>query len=136
VTPVGAVCDQPVASADLYRTIQEMAGIELTLDAAQQTDGVSIVPQLKEPKSPLARDSLYWHYPHYYPTNTPSSAVRRGNWKLIEYYEDDRVELYNLAEDLGETRDLAETETGRTAEMRTELREWLKQVDAQFPTRH
>ena len=61
------------------------------------------------------------------------SAVRLGNWKLLEYYEDNRLELYNLANDLGEAEDLAASEPGKTAELRERLHTWLKSVDAQFP---
>lgn len=134
LTPAGQSCDQPVVSADLYRTIQELASIEPQLDAAQQADGHSLVPLLTSPQAALARDALFWHYPHYYPTNTPSSAIRRGNWKLIEYYEAPRVELYDLAADPGEAHDLAGTNSSLASELRQQLRDWLQQVDAQMAT--
>lgn len=134
VTPAGATCEQPVASADLYRTIQEIAGVEPHLDGAQRADGVSFAPLLKNPQAALTRDALYWHYPHYYPTNTPSSAIRRGDWKLIKYYEGPRVELFDLAADPGELHDVAATETGIAAELQATLSAWLDRVDAQLPT--
>lgn len=136
VTPEGETSSAPVTLTDLYRTVRELAGIEARLDPAQQADGASFAAQLKDPGAKADRDSLAWHYPHYYPTNTPSSAIRRGRWKLIEYYEDDRVELYDLTADLGETHDLAASQPARAAELRSELQHWLRGVDAQMPARN
>ncbi|MBL9123954.1 MAG: sulfatase [Planctomycetaceae bacterium] len=136
VTGAGTTCDRPVVLTDLYRTLLELAGGAPALDAAQQADGRSIVGLLREPQSAAPREVLYWHYPHYYPTNTPSSAIRRGDWKLIEYYEDDRAELYNLAADQGEAHDLTAQQPDQVAALRTELRQWLAEVGAQLPARN
>ena len=76
--------------------------------------------------------TLYWHLPHY--TNQgsrPAGAVRDGDWKLVEHYDDDRVQLFNLANDIGESRNLASAEPARTAALREKLRAWRKSVDAQ-----
>ena len=65
-------------------------------------DGLSLVPLLEKPTAKLKRDTLYWHYPHYYATTSPVSSIRQGDWKLLEYLEDKRIELYNLRKDIGE----------------------------------
>ncbi|MCA9176538.1 MAG: sulfatase, partial [Planctomycetales bacterium] len=90
-------CQHPVISNDFYPTLAEL----LKLDTAGQpsTDGVSLAPLLKNPASGLSRDTLYWHYPHYYPTTTPVSAIRHGDWKLLYYYAEDRAELFHLGDD-------------------------------------
>ena len=83
----------------------------------------------------LGRDALFWHYPHYHPGgSTPHSAARIGDWKLIEFFEDDRVELYNLKEDVGEAKDVAAAEPEFTAGLRDRLRAWRAGVGAQLPT--
>jgi len=81
----------------------------------------------------LAREAIYWHYPHYHNT-TPGGIIRAGDWKLIEYFEDGRVELYNLREDLGETKDLAAASPEKAAELRKKLADWRTSVGAQMPT--
>ncbi len=80
------------------------------------------------------REALYFHYPHYYPTTTPVSASRVGDWKLLEYHEDSRVELYNLKEDVGEAKDLAAKMSAKADELLRGLRAWRKGVNAQMPT--
>lgn len=97
-------------------------------------DGVSLVPLLKNPDTRLDRDALCWHYPHYYPTTSPASSIRQGDWKLLEYFEDGRVELYNLKSDLGEQNDLSKQMPDKAAELRTRLDAWRKAVNAQLPT--
>ncbi len=95
-------------------------------------DGVSLVPLLKGGQ--LARGPLFWHYPHYgNQGGAPAAAVRRGDWKLIEWQEDNRVELFNLAQDLGEKNDLAAREPDRVARARAELHAWQKDAGAKFP---
>lgn len=82
----------------------------------------------------MAERNMYWHYPHYSPQlGRPSSAMRRGDWKLIEHLETGKAELYNLKRDLGERSDLAGAEAKRFAAMRGELHAWRKRVDAQMP---
>jgi arylsulfatase A-like enzyme len=83
----------------------------------------------------LPERAFFWHYPHYgNQGGAPGAAVRRGNWKLIEWFEDQRVELFNLADDLGETTDLAQKEIARADALRAELRAWQEQVGVQFPS--
>jgi arylsulfatase A-like enzyme len=117
-------------STDFYPTILEMAGLRLKPD--QHLDGVSLVPLLKQTGS-LQREALYWHYPHYSGQGgMPSGAVRVGDYKLIERYEDGRVHLYNLKDDIGERNDLATRMPKRVASMRERLHKWYKTVDAKF----
>jgi arylsulfatase A-like enzyme len=90
------------------------------------------MPLLKE-SGPLRRDTLYWHYPHYHRT-TPAGALRHGDWKLIEYFEDGRLELYNLRDDLGEQKDLAAAMPEKARELQKMLADWRTNVGAQMPT--
>ena len=121
----------PNITHDLYPTVLEMTGI-----AAQKTlvDGVSLAPLLKT-GAKVERDALYWHYPHYHGGGaTPHSAIRKGDFRLIHFYEDDRDELYDLAHDIGETKDLAAAQPAKAKELRAQLDAYLKSVGAQMPT--
>ena len=133
VAPAGLTCREPVVSTDFYPTILKMTG--LAGDAAHNAavDGVSLVPLLKNPQAALGREAIYFHYPHYYPTTTPVSSVRAGDWKLLEFHEDQRVELYNLAADPGEQNDLAAQLPERAEQLRRRLHAWREAVDAQMP---
>jgi hypothetical protein len=83
----------------------------------------------------LRRDAIYWHYPHYHPGGaTPYSAIRQGDWKLIEFFEDDRVELYHLRDDPGEQHDLAAQQPERADQLRAKLHAWRTEVGAQLPS--
>lgn len=132
-TPRGAVIDEPVISVDLFPTMLEMAGV----DPPAPVDGKSLVPLLAGEE--FERGPIYWHYPHYNAhtpiiTCTPYGAVREGPFKLIEFYEDNRVELYDLREDISETRDLAAALPDKARELRRKLHEWRDSVGAQMPT--
>jgi len=123
-------CDVPVISTDFYPTILDMAGLPLKND--QHLDGVSLVPLLKGETS-IDRDALYWHYPHYANQGGfPGGAIRSGDWKLVERFEDGRVHLYDLGRDIGEREDLALKYPERVEQMRNKLHAWYKQVDAKF----
>jgi arylsulfatase A-like enzyme len=131
VTKPGSVNPTPVISADYYPTLLSIAG---ATPAAGAVDGVSIVPLLRQ-SGALARDALYWHYPHYHPGGaTPYGAVREGDFRLVEFYEDGRVELYNLKDDIGETKDLATKLPEKAAALRQKLHDWRVRVGAQMPT--
>jgi arylsulfatase A-like enzyme len=122
----GQTSDVPVSLTDWTPTLLEACGAK----APERFDGVSLVPLLGGGK--LAARSLFWHFPHY--TNQggrPGGAVRDGDWKLIEHYEDGRVELFDLARDPGETRDLARAEPERAADLKVRLAAWRKEVGAQ-----
>ena len=130
VTSPGATCDVPVISTDFYPTILSIAG--LPPKPKQHRDGRSLVPLLEGQKN-LVREALYWHYPHYgNQGGFPGGAIRMGDWKLLERFEDGRVHLFNLAEDIGEKNDLAEKYPQRVEEMREKLHAWYKDVDAKF----
>jgi arylsulfatase A-like enzyme len=133
VTPAGAVCDRPASSQDLYPTILEIAGADDRKQWNDVVDGVDLVPLLKNPAGEISRDTLCWHFPHYYPTTTPASAIRAGDWKLIEYFEGARVELYNLRNDLGEQHDLAGSNPRQAEMLRRQLRAWRERVGARIP---
>lgn len=82
----------------------------------------------------MRREEVFWHYPHYSPQlGKPSAAVRRGDDKLILFFEDHRTELYNLKDDIGETRDLAAEQPGKARELRRRLEAWLRETNAQLP---
>jgi arylsulfatase A-like enzyme len=128
----GSTCAEPVTSTDFYPTMLEMAGLPLKPD--QHVDGVSLLPLLKQ-KGKLERKAIYWHYPHYHGSgNKPSGAIRAGDYKLIEWYEDNTVELYNLKDDIGEKNDLAAKMPDKAGELRRMLHRWLKQTRATVPT--
>ena len=131
VAKAGSTCNVPVCSIDFLPTFAELAGAKPSGDV----DGVSLVPLLKQ-SGPLSRNALYWHYPHYWRGEQvrPYGVVRSGDWKLIEVYEDMRVELYNLHDDLGEQHDLSRANPEKTGELREMLHAWRRNVDAQMPT--
>ncbi|MGN0231451.1 MAG: sulfatase [Muribaculaceae bacterium] len=126
----GSECNQPVIAVDFYPTLLDLAGIPQVPE--QHVDGRSLLPLLKGEK--YDRGPIFWHYPHYGGKgDTPAGAVRLGDYKLIEFYEDNHVELYNLRQDISETRDLSVSEPQLTSQMRTMLHQWLEQCDAKMP---
>ena len=131
VTRPGSLCQAPMISTDYYPTFLEMAG--LPLRPRQHVDGVSLVPLLKG-GAPAERP-LFWHYPHYSNQGGgPGGAVRAGQFKLIEWYEDMRVELFNVSDDPGERHDLAAALPERAAALRRQLHDWRQSVGAAMPT--
>jgi arylsulfatase A-like enzyme len=133
VAPAGEVCAEPVITCDLFSTLLEAAGVAPPT-GEQAPDGVSLLPLIEDPQAKLARDALFFHYPHYYATTTPASAIRSGDWKLLEYFEDQRVELYHLPGDVGEARDVAREHPSQAETLLRRLREWRSIVGAQMPT--
>lgn len=131
VIPAASHCDTPLISPDFYPTLLEAAGLPLLPE--QHVDGISFLPLLRGEALP-PREAFFWHYPHYSNQGTtPGSVVRVGDYKLIEYFEDGRLELFNLADDLGETRNLARDLPGTTRELRQRLADWRETVCAQIP---
>lgn len=127
--PAGSQCETPVTSVDFYPTFLDLAGVSAPED--WPLDGISLVPDLVSSET-LEREAIFWHYPHYH-HSTPAAAVRAGDWKLIRFFENDRLELYNLASDPGETHNLAETEPERCGQLAVLLAKWLTEVDAVLP---
>ena len=127
----GETCHVPVISMDYYPTLLELAGLDP--DPGQHVDGSSLLPYLEDPRGEDDR-TLVWHYPHYHGSNwRPGSAIREGSWKLIQFYEGDRVELYDLENDFEEREDLAETLPQKAAGLKTRLREELDKYGANYP---
>ncbi|MFA7368141.1 MAG: sulfatase [Kiritimatiellales bacterium] len=130
VTKPGGVNNAPVISTDYYPTLLQIAGLPPLPE--QHPDGKSIVPLLQNGTRP--ERPLFWHYPHYGSQGgAPNGAVRLGDFKLIEWYEDMRVELYNLKDDIGEHSDLAAKLPAKTEELRKLLHDWRDEVKAQMP---
>jgi arylsulfatase A-like enzyme len=130
----GSVCPIPVTSPDFCPTLLEIAGQELRPD--RHCDGVSFVGLLRgEPA--VNREAIFWHYPHYgNQGGTPGSSVRAGDYKLIEFFEDGRLELYNLRQDIGEEHNLADQEPAMTAHLHQLLLDWRASVEAKIPQRN
>jgi len=130
-TAAGSVCRTPVTSTDLFPTLLRAAGLGVRPDL--HVDGVDLSPLLEGGRE-LRRDALYWHYPHYSNQGcTPSGAIREGNLKLIERYEDSQCELYDLGADVGETTDLAQKRPEDASRLRRRLAEWRASVGARMP---
>lgn len=128
----GNQIDVPVISTDFYPTALEFAGLPLMPD--QHQDGVSIMPLLKG-ATDWSRDMLFWHYPHYHGSGWKGgSAVRVGDWKLIEFYEEDQVELYDLSQDEAEQHNLISDHPEKARELKQRLKDIQAATHAQFPT--
>jgi arylsulfatase A-like enzyme len=127
----GKVCDVPVISTDFYPTILEMAGVPL--EPKRHADGVSIAPLVKGAGT-LDREAIYWHFPHYsnHGMQSPGGAIRAGDYKLLEYFERNTLQLFNLREDIGEQNDLSQAEPGKAAELRSMLHGWRDRVSARM----
>lgn len=133
VVKPNSVCNVPVTSTDFYPTMLEMAGLEPKLE--QHIDGVGLAGLLRGGKS-LDRKAIFWHYPHYgNQGGIPGGTVRAGDYKLIEFYEDNHVELYNLKEDIGEKHNLAAERPYKVIELQKMLHHFRQAVDARMPAR-
>lgn len=128
--PAGREVATPAITYDVYPTFVELG--RATLPTTQPVDGVSLAALLRDPAATLPRDTLHWHLPHYH-HSTPASAIRRGDWKLIEFFEDNALELYHLAADRAESVNLAAREPARAKELRDALAAWRTRVGARLP---
>jgi arylsulfatase A len=137
VTKAGSTSDVPTITIDILPTVAEMTGAKLPSDS--QLDGVSLLPLLKQTGS-IPERALFWHYPHYQHYQqggtTPYGAVRRGEYKLIEFYDDMRVEFYDLSNDIGEAQNLEELRPELVDSLRAELHKWRDEVEAQMPMKN
>jgi arylsulfatase A-like enzyme len=132
VVKAASTCDVPVTSPDFFPTWLEAAGLPLMPET--HPDGVSFLPLLKGGAAPQ-RDAMFWHYPHYgNQGGQPASAVRVGQWKLIQFFEDNHFELYDLSKDEVEKNDLSAKMPDKVAELKKKLEDWQKSVGAKFPT--
>lgn len=153
----GTICDEPIIGTDFYPTFVELAGVEKP--AGYKLDGKSIVPLLNGAHT-INRDALFWHFPAYLQSyegmreesrdtifrSRPVSVIRKGDWKLLQFHEEwvldggrtnlpenNAVELYNLADDIGETNNLAAIERDKRDELLDDLITWQKEIDAPIP---
>lgn len=142
VTKAGSASEEPVINVDLYPTLLEMTGIPQP--EQYLLDGASLVSLLKDPQSQLKTRALFWHFPVYLQKDqgmqqrfrtTPVSVIRQGDWKLLEFFEDGHLELYNTRFDISETMNLADRHPEKTKELATALRAWQKRVRAAIPSK-
>jgi arylsulfatase A-like enzyme len=132
VVQAGSTCETPVISTDFYPTFLEAA--KLPLMPEQHQDGVSLMSLLTNSNQIFEREAIYWHYPHYgNQGGTPGSSIRAGDYKLIEFFEDGHLELYNLKDDIEETTNLVTHEPILTKALYTKLKQWQKKVEAKIP---
>ncbi|UCE46943.1 MAG: DUF4976 domain-containing protein, partial [Phycisphaerales bacterium] len=130
-------CDVPVITVDFYPTLLEMAGAERP--SGQVLDGTSFLPLLRGAVD-LGRQAIFWHFPAYLQGSggtwrtTPAGAIRMGQWKLIEFFEDERIELYNIVRDISEKDNLAEKMPEKAKELHELLMNWRRSVNAKVPT--
>ncbi len=138
VTKPGSICSEPVISVDFFPTFIDILGLKNRVK--KPIDGVSLVPLLKRSGS-LKREAIYWHYPHYHSSsNGPGGAVRRGDYKLIEWFDEticgqgNRFELYNLKDDISERNNLVRKLPEKTKSLSKMLAKWRRKVSAQMMT--
>lgn len=127
-----SICTTPVISMDYYPTLLNIAGIPVSLE--ETIDGESLLP-LWEQTGILQRTSLFFHYPNYafHRGNRLGGAIREGDYKLIKNYDDGSVELYNLAQDIGEKTDISNAKPGMAQKMKARLEQWLQDSGAKMP---
>jgi len=144
VIPAGRKSAEPVIGVDLYPTLCAIGGAELPTQ--QSVDGVNLLPLLRGEVTSLGDRALFWHFPAYLQAyqvwdeqrdplfrSRPCSIIRRGDWKLHQYFEDNALELYNLREDIGEQRNLAKSKPEKTQDLLRRLQQWQQAVDAPIP---
>ena len=142
VSPKGTRCDEVVIGIDLYPTFLEMT--DTPRPNGVNLDGISFASLLKDPTTKLDRDAVYWHFPAYLQgkgdphggpfRTTPAGAIRSGDWKLIEWFETGRLELYNLREDIGESKNLATQKPDKLKQLHEKMKAWRERVKAPIPT--
>lgn len=139
VTKAGSTCDVPTIHVDLFPTLLEISGAP---KPRQQLDGESLVTLFRDPTASLHRDAIFHHFPGYLGSGpglwrtTPVSCIQVGPWKLMEFLEDGRVELYHLGEDVGETKNLAQEHPAKSRELLERLGAWRAEVNAPMPAKN
>jgi arylsulfatase A len=126
-----SVSNELVNSYDLFSTFVDIGGGKIP--ATQQTDGISLVPIVKGEKASLNRKALYWHFPTSQWTRNPMGAMRKGNYKLIEHYDDGSLELFDLIDDIGETINLVNKKPEKAEELLNDLKSWRTSLGVQMP---
>lgn len=131
----GSTSHEPVSSIDFLPTICRAA--DARMPANRHIDGLDLKPLFKQ-TGLWKREALYWHFPHYWWDGRikPYSIIRKGHWKLIRFYEDERFELYNLSDDISEENDLADLIPDKVHELNTKLTIWLKETGAKLPVKN
>ncbi|MEO2016713.1 MAG: sulfatase [Fuerstiella sp.] len=136
VTKPGTTCSTPIMTIDYYPTFLDVAGATGDADHNRSVDGRSLSPLLRDPAIGFDR-SLYWHYPHYHAGGDgPYTAIRLGDYRLIEFHEDNSLRLFDLASDLGEHNNLATQKPDRASALYSNLQRWRTSVGAQMPSRN
>ncbi|MCA9190646.1 MAG: sulfatase [Planctomycetales bacterium] len=136
VVAAGSSCPTPTIHVDLFPTFSELGTVPLP---RQTLDGESLVKLFRDSNAKLNREAIYQHFPGYLGAGvnswrtTPVSLIQQGDWKLMEFFEDSRVELYNLKDDIGEVQNLADKEQSRTEQMLAQLTKWRQEVGAPLP---
>lgn len=127
----GSLCEEVVQTCDFYPTFLAAAGLPLI--PAQHVDGLSLMPLLKQ-QGHFDREAIFWHYPHYSNQGGwPAASLRRGQWKLIENFEDGSLELYDLENDVGEMSNVADQFPERVRDLHALLKAWQREVEAVIP---
>jgi len=127
----GQKIETPILSMDFFPTVLEWAGMDAA--SVKSIDGKSLVSLLEEHDKTIARD-LFWHFPVYSGPTAPCSAIRSGDWKLLEFFESGQTELYDLSRDPGESHNLVADEPARAKELSDKLHAWQKSLGAPRPT--
>ncbi len=137
VTKPGSVCDVPAIHVDIFPTFLDIAGAKRP--EKQILDGESLVPLFRNASASLKRDAIYQHFPGYLGAGanswrtTPVGTIEVGDWKLMEFFEDGRLELYNLKDDIGESKNLAKELPDKTRELRSKMLAWREEIKAPMP---
>ncbi len=132
VVKSGTVCNEPLIIEDFFPSILEIAGVKKYEQVGGKIDGISFVPMLLEKKVNNEKRSFFWHFPHYYGSE-PYSVIREGDWKLIYWYLDGKTELYNIPDDISESKDLSTSSPEITKRLAKKLGIYLKSVGAKTP---
>jgi len=128
-----ASSDFPLVTIDILPTVLDMVGLK---KPRPLVDGFSFAHMLSHKGDEVAREAIFWHYPHYYPGTTPVNAVRMGDWKFIHYFDTDSIELYDLSKDLGEVNNVAGENPLVAKQLFASLSLWRADIRAQMPTRN
>jgi arylsulfatase A-like enzyme len=139
VTPEGSNCEVPTIHVDLYPTLLDLAGAS---QPPQVLDGESLAPLVRDTEAKLKRGAIFQHFPGYLGADadnwrtTPVSLIHSGDWKLMEFLEDGRLELYNLRDDIGESHNLVSEAPEKAKELHARLVAWRAEVKAPMPTKN